>query len=385
MTRATTTSLLERLIAFDTTSCHANLSMIHFIKQYLEDYGVASKLVFDDTGRKANLYAIIGPQDKTGVMLSGHTDTVPVDGQVWTKPAFTLTQDGDRFYGRGTADMKGFLAVVLQAVPAMVQRKLRLPVHLAFSYDEEIGCIGVRRLIDVMNQQPSQPLCCIIGEPTSMDVVTAHKGKVALAVTVHGKACHSGLAPLGVNAISYAARLINWLDNKASDKQNNGPFEEGYDIPFTTVHVGKLSGGVALNIVPDHCSFSFEIRYINGDNPHQIIDDFMGYADELMREMHLVDPTCKIDTKIVTEYPGLKTTDRSNIIEFVQRLAGKNTMHKVNFGTEGGLFDTRLHIPTVVCGPGSMQQGHKPDEFITQRQLEDCELFIDRLLDELTE
>ncbi len=385
MANALTVEILRTLIGFDTTSARSNLVLMEYVQGFLREYGVDSQLLFNDEENKANLYATIGPQDRAGVMLSGHTDTVPVTGQQWLKAPYVLTEEAGRYYGRGTSDMKGFLAVVLAAVPEMVRRQLHTPIHLAFSYDEEIGCVGVRRLIDMLREHPLKPAICIIGEPTTMQVVTAHKGKLAARVTVQGKACHSGMAPMGVNAVNYAARLINWLEQLAFKKREQGPFEAGYDIPYSTVHTGTVAGGMALNIVPDHCSFQFEIRNIAADDPHQLLAEFRAYAETLVAEMRQVSEDCAITADITTEYPGLSTADDEAVVAFVRSLTDETEPGSINFGTEGGLFSQVLGVPTVVCGPGSMDQGHKPDEYIHGSELEKCEQFVQRLMDRLSD
>ncbi|MHA2938853.1 acetylornithine deacetylase [Vibrio sp. RC27] len=384
MKKSPTIDMLKQLIHFDTTSINSNLELMNYVTEYLNSYGVESTLIYDEDGKKANLFATIGPAGISGVMLSGHTDTVPVTGQNWTKEPFTLSEENGRFYGRGTSDMKGFVATVLGAVPKMVAQELQIPIHLAFSYDEEIGCIGVRSLIDMLKNSPTKPAVCIIGEPTSMNVVTSHKGKLAAKVTVTGKECHSGMAPQGVNAVNYAARLVSWLENVAIEKQTNGPFEEGYEIPYSTVHTGVINGGNALNIVPKHCSFLFEIRNIAAEDPKEILAEFKAYCSELTSEMQKTDANCKIDIEITTEYPGLNTPESDQAVAFVRKLAQSTNHASINFGTEGGLFSHHLGIPTVVCGPGSMNQGHKPDEYIHGEQLVKCEEFIDRLILELS-
>ena len=384
MAQPLTIEILNRLIGFDTTSCNSNLALMDYVQVYLENHGVASQLIHDKEEKKANLYATIGPENKAGIMLSGHTDTVPVAGQNWNKAPYQLREEDGRYYGRGTSDMKGFLAVVLASVPELIQKTLHTPIHLAFSYDEEIGCVGVRRLIHTMQNHPLKPAICIIGEPTSMKVVTAHKGKLAARVTVHGKECHSGMAPLGVNAVNYAARLVVWLEKLAQTKQQSGPFEDSYEIPYSTVHTGTVQGGTALNIVPNHCSFPFEIRNIAQEDPKSLLDLFSAYADGLVAEMQAVDSSCSITIDITTEYPGLSTADDAEVVAFVRNLAQSSDKANISFGTEGGLFSNILNIPTVVCGPGSMDQGHKPDEFIHVKQLEQCEAFMARLAEELS-
>ena len=384
MAQPLTLELLQQLIGFDTTSCNSNLELMAYIQRYLKGHGVNSTLVYDEQESKANLYATIGPEEQAGVMLSGHTDTVPVTGQYWTCDPYSLSERDGRYYGRGTTDMKGFIAVALAAVPQMMKQTLHTPIHLAFSYDEEIGCVGVRRLIDTLKGHPVKPAICIIGEPTTMEVVTAHKGKLAARVTVTGKECHSGMAPQGVNAVNYAARLITWLEHLAREKQHLGPFEKGYEIPHSTVHTGTVAGGTALNIVPNHCSFLFEIRNIAAENPRDLLARFEAYATELENEMRRIDDNCGISIEITTEYPGLRTADNAEVVDFVRHLTGSASTTTVNFGTEGGLFSEVLGIPTVVCGPGSMDQGHKPDEFIHISQIEKCEAFMSRLVSELS-
>lgn len=383
MAQPLTIEILNRLISFDTTSCNSNLALMAYVQDYLESHSVTSQLIYDQEEKKANLYATVGPKNKPGIMLSGHTDTVPVTGQNWTKQPYELSEENGHYYGRGTSDMKGFLAVVLAAIPELVKAPLETPVHLAFSYDEEIGCVGVRRLIHTMQNSPLKPAVCIIGEPTSMKVVTAHKGKLAARVTVHGKECHSGMAPLGVNAVNYAARLIVWLEQLAKSKQQDGPFEDNYEIPYSTVHTGTVNGGTALNIVPNHCSFLFEIRNIAQEDPKELLAQLIAYSDELSAEMQSTDKNCKITIEVTTEYPGLNTDDSEEVVSFVRNLAQSAEKASINFGTEGGLFSNVLKIPTVVCGPGSMAQGHKPDEFIHHSQLEQCEAFMSRLIKEL--
>lgn len=387
MAQANTLEILQQLISFDTTSAHSNLELMAYVRGYLKEYGVESQLVYNAEESKANLYATIGQEagveEKAGVMLSGHTDTVPVTGQNWTKKPHTLTEEDGRYYGRGTSDMKGFIAVALAAVPEMQKQELQTPIHLAFSYDEEIGCVGVRRLIDTLKNHPIKPAVCIIGEPTSMQVVTAHKGKLAARVTITGKECHSGMAPLGVNAVNYGARLITWLEQLALKKKTEGPFEDGYDIPYSTVHTGTIQGGTALNIVPKHCSFLFEIRNVAAEDPKDLLAQFQVYADELTAEMRQIDEACNIQIDITTEYPGLSTADDADVVSFVRSLTTATEPGNINFGTEGGLFSQVLGIPTVVCGPGSMDQGHKPDEFIQDDQIEQCEAFMTRLIQRL--
>lgn len=381
----TAKDILAKLIAFDTTSSNSNMPLMEYVQAYLSSHGVSSDLVHDPELPKANLFATIGPDIDGGIMLSGHTDTVPVTGQNWTVEPFQLSQQDDRLYGRGTTDMKGYLACVLAAVPDMVKANLSAPIHLAFSYDEEIGCVGVRHLIERMQSHPHKPAGCIIGEPTSMEVVTAHKGKIALEVTVKGKECHSGMAPEGVNAVNYAARLVNWLEDLAMEKQQQGPFQDCYSPPFTTVHTGTIGGGFALNIVPNECKLRFEIRNVAAEDPQMLLDRFYVYANELEAEMQAKHAGCAINWRVLSSYPGLQTPENTDLVALIRRLAqSHDTGVKINFGTEGGLFSNLLNITTVVCGPGSMEQGHKPDEFVQQSQLDQCDAFLQRLIAEMS-
>jgi acetylornithine deacetylase len=379
MSQETVIDLLAKLVAFDTTSHRSNLPLINFIEVYLASCGVASKRIVDDTGEKANLYATIGPENLPGVMLSGHTDTVPVTGQAWNVQPFRLTVQGERFFGRGTADMKGFLAAVLAAVPAMVEADLAVPIHLAFSHDEEVGCLGVRSLIANLANYPLRPAACLVGEPTSMRLVTAHKGKLAIRLHLRGKACHSGMAPEGVNAIHAGARLVNWVEDKAAEKASEGPYDERFSISYTTLQVGIIQGGAALNIVPQDCRIDLEIRNVPEDNPEALLDELMSLAASLETKMRKTYPNARIFLERLSDYPGLSIDDDKALVGFILALLEDRTRERVGYGTEGGLFQRDLGIPTLVCGPGSMAQGHQPDEFVTRDQLARCEVFLARL------
>ncbi|AAZ26030.1 acetylornithine deacetylase [Colwellia psychrerythraea] len=378
-------ALIEKLISFDTTSYKSNLDLIEYIQNYLSEYGISSQLAFNEEKTKANLYATIGPQDKSGVMLSGHTDVVPVTGQAWDTDPFCVTHKDGMLFGRGTCDMKGFIAIVLSYLPEMIAAKLETPVHLAFSYDEEIGCVGARRLVEMMSGMPIKPAMCIVGEPTSLQVVNAHKGKLAQRITVSGLEAHSSLPHLGVNAIDFAADLILFIRELARELAENGPFEEGFDVTYTTLHTGKVEGGVALNIVPKHCQFDFEIRNIPGQDPQPLLDKVMAYAKDVLEpKMKAVDANCSIEMSPLSGYPGMFTEEEKEVVEFVQTLTEVKGLKKITFGTEGGLFTNALHIPTVVCGPGSIEQAHKPNEFIEVAQVLAMESFMDKLITALS-
>lgn len=375
----TSREILAQLIAFDTVSRNSNLALIEYIRSYLTEQGVDCELFFDDAGRKANLYATLGPRDRGGVCLSGHTDVVPVDGQAWTVPPFELTEQNGRLYGRGTADMKGYIACVLAAVPAFRARPLRLPVHLAFSYDEEVGCLGVRSLIAALEQREHKPLVCIIGEPTELKPVLGHKGKLAMRCQVHGAACHSAYAPQGVNAIEYAAKLIGRLGEIGTILAAPERHDPRFDPPYSTVQTGVISGGRALNIVPAECQFDFEVRALPSDDPQQVADDLREYAEaELLPKMRAVKAEADIRFTALSAYPALATDPQAEAAGLIAQLTGSREFSTVAYGTEGGLFD-QAGIPTVVCGPGSMEQGHKPDEFVSVEQLARCDAMLARL------
>ncbi|WP_419708432.1 acetylornithine deacetylase [Pseudomonas sp. NFX224] len=375
--------LLERLIGFATVSRDSNLELIRFIEAYLAGHGVQSELFFNEEGTKANLFATIGPLTSGGVVLSGHTDVVPVDGQAWTVDPFQMTEKDGRLYGRGTADMKGFIASVLAAVPTFVQRPLLTPVHLAFSYDEEIGCLGVRPMLAELEKRPFKPRLCLIGEPTELKPVLGHKGKLAMRCEVRGAACHSAYAPYGVNAIEYAALLIGRLGVIGEQLARPDHHDSRFDPPFSTVQTGVIKGGRALNIVPAECEFDFEVRALPDFDAQEVADQLQVYAQEnLLPKMRAVQADTDIRLRPLSAYPGLATPPESDAARLLALLSNSSAFGTVAFGTEGGLFD-QAGIPTVVCGPGSMDQGHKPDEFISLEQLSGCDAMLVRLADYL--
>jgi len=384
MSRDPTVDLLAELVAFDTTSDRSNLPLIEFVEDYLVRHGVTARRVPDETGEKANLYATIGPADRPGVMLSGHIDTVPVTGQAWTVDPFSLTADGEHLYGRGTTDMKGFLAAVLAAVPALVEADLAVPVHLAFSHDEETGCLGVRALLADLAEQPVRPAACVVGEPTSMRPATAQKGKIAVRLHVHGRPCHSGMAPEGVNAIHAAARLVSRVEETAAAKAQDGPFDERFAIAHTTLQVGTIEGGTALNIVPQDCSLDLEIRAVPAEDPEALLAELMDFSVALEAEMRAMHPDAGIRMERLHAYPGLSLGDDHALVDFILSLLEEQQLERIGYGAEAGLFQQELGIPTVICGPGSMAQGHQPDEFVTREQLARCDAFLARLIGALS-
>jgi len=371
--------ILGKLIGFDTTSRNSNLALMEWIQDYLDGLDIKSELFFNDGRNKANLHARIGPDIPGGVMLSGHTDVVPVDGQEWTLPPFNMTERDGKLYGRGAADMKGFIACMLAALPQFLQKPLKQPLHLALSYDEEVGCLGVPSLINALAQRAHKPAICIVGEPTELKPVIGHKGKLAMRCTVHGAPCHSAYAPRGVNAIEYAAKLIDRLGGFGEQLTAPGRHDPRFDPPYSTVQTGIIQGGSALNIVPEHCRFDFEMRHLPRDDPQLMVDDLKEFAEtELLPRMQAVNADSGIDFSELSRYPALFSETSNPAVQLVSALSGHNEVSTVAFGTEGGLFDA-IGIATVVCGPGSMEQGHKPDEFIRLEQLEACAALLTKL------
>jgi acetylornithine deacetylase len=371
--------MLRRLVSMDTTSRNSNLELVDFVRDHLDRFGVASELVPDATGKKANLYATIGPNDRPGICLSGHTDVVPIDGQDWSTDPWTITEQDGLLHGRGTCDMKGFVAVALTWVEAFARGDLKTPVHLLLSYDEEVGCLGVRSALAKLKNAPIKPKGVIIGEPTEMRVTTAHKGKKSVRCHVHGHECHSSLTPKGVNAIEYAAEVITYLKSMGRRLAAEGPFDQAYDVPWTTVHTGLVHGGTALNIVPKDCRFDFEFRYLPGVDPEALYDDVRAFAETLVPEMKAVTPDAGFSWSEISAFPGLDTPESAEIVVLAKALAQANATVKVAFGTEAGLIQ-EAGMPAIVCGPGSIEQAHKPNEFVAIGQLAQCEAFIDRLL-----
>jgi len=378
-----TADILARLIGFDTTSSKPNRALMDWVQDLLGGAGIAAQIIPDASGGKANLYATIGPQDRPGVMLSGHTDVVPVDGQVWTRPPFVLTEAEGRYYGRGTTDMKGFVASALAAALMAARRPLATPLHLALSYDEEVGCLGVASLIDMLAHAPHLPAMCIVGEPTGMQVATGHKGKIALRATCTGREGHSALAPMALNALHLGADFLGAVRRLQDEVAASGLRDGDYDVPYTTLHVGKMQGGVQVNIVPNSCTLDFEIRNLAGDDPQALIDRLRVEADRITAPLKAAFPEAAISIDRLWDYPGLGTPSSAPVVQFVKSLTGANGTMKVAFGTEGGLFSTRLGIPTVICGPGSMAQGHKPDEWVSVGQIARCDAMLAALLDRL--
>lgn len=375
-------SILASLVSFDTTSRLSNLALIGWVEEYLARHGVASHRIPDPSGQKANLLACIGPQGVPGYVLSGHTDVVPVDGQDWASDPFTLTERAGKLYGRGACDMKGFLAACLAQVPAMVSTPLARPIYLAFSYDEEVGCIGVRSMIAELAGQTAPPLACFVGEPTSMNVVIGHKGKRSQRVVVTGLACHSSLAPKGVNAVHAAARIVARIADLADALAAKGRRDPMFDVAHSTAHVGAIKGGTALNIVSDHAEFIYEIRVVGDDDVDALVREIESYArDQLLPAMRAVSPDANIVFEDLSEFPGLDIAPDHEAVTLAKKLAGKNGHSKVAYGTEAGLFMVRGGIPSVIIGPGDIEQAHKPDEFLAVSELNAACDFVGRLVE----
>lgn len=376
-------AIFERLMSFDTVSSKPNMALMQYVAGMLAEAGIAATLIPDASGGKANLYATVGPEGVGGVMLSGHTDVVPVEGQAWTLPPFALTEQDGRYYGRGAADMKGFVACAIAAMLKAAKRPLKVPLHLALSYDEEIGCMGVRSLVAMLETAPVRPRMCIVGEPTAMQVATGHKGKIALRATCIGREGHSALAPMALNALHLAADFVNVVRGLQARVAASGLRDGDYDVPYTTLHVGKLNGGVQVNIVPNAAVVDFEIRSLAGEDTEALIADLRAGAETIVAPLRGDFPEAEIRVERLWDYPGLGTPSDAGVVNFVKSLTGANGTIKVAFGTEGGLFHARLGIPTVICGPGSMAQGHKPDEYVAVEQMQRCEAMLSALIDRL--
>jgi len=378
--------LIRQWIAYDTTSRESNLALIEWSRHYLESFGALTSLTFDDERRKANLFATLPARDGNtsvdGIVLSGHTDVVPVDGQPWDTPPFEATLKSDRLYGRGTADMKSFSAIGLAFVPEFVRRGLARPLHFALSYDEEIGCIGVRRLIADIVAKGWKPAGCIVGEPTGMQLVVAHKGKMSWRCRVRGHEAHSSLTPRGVNAVEIACAVVNYIGERARQFRDSARRDDAYDVPYSTPHVGIIRGGTALNIVPRDCWFDFEIRHLPFDDPRAFFAGVESFAATLIPGMKAIDPEAYIAFDSLSASPGFDTHDDCEIIAIGKGCNGTHDFHKVSFASEAALFH-EASIPSVLCGPGHIEQAHQPNEGVSLEQLARCEAFMRRLVDRL--
>lgn len=378
--------LIRTLVGFNTTSRDSNMALIDWVRDYLSGHGIDSQLTFDDDRRKANLFATLPATDGNistrGIVLSGHTDVVPVDGQPWDTDPFVATLKDDRLYGRGVTDMKSFSATGLAMVPEFLRRGLKRPLHFALSYDEEVGCIGVRRLIADIGRRGVEPAGCIIGEPTGMRLVVAHKGKRSYRCRVRGHEAHSSLTPRGVNAVQIACEIVAMLTQMARRFRDRGRFDSAYDVPFTTVHTGVIRGGTALNIVPRDCVFDFEFRHLPFDDPEELFAEVKRFAATLLPEMHAVQPQTFIEFDPLSAMPGFDTHGGNEIAELGRSCSATHEYGKVSFGTEASLFHG-AGIATIICGPGHIEQAHQPNEWVAVEQLALCESFMRRLADQV--
>ncbi len=371
--------VLERLVAFETVSARSNLDMIAYIEDFLRNRGFRVQRITDPDEPKAGLFAEIGPSVEGGLLLSAHSDVVPVEGQDWSVSPFKLTRQGDRLFGRGTTDMKGFLAQMLALADAVHGRELKTPLKLLVSYDEEIGCVGISRMKKQLPSLLGRPRLAIVGEPTEMRVAIGHKGKRAYRADIRGEAGHSALAPQFVNALHVAVDFVGELRQMQQKVQQTGIRNDAYDVPYTTFHVGELSGGTALNLVPDKATLVFEFRHLAEDDPDEIEAQLQQAADAVLTKF---PPAAQISLRALAGYPGLSVSSSEPEVSLVKSSGGGETTH-VAFGTEAGVLSD-LGIATVVCGPGSMaEQGHKPDEYVSEEQLVACSLMLGKVANEV--
>lgn len=382
MSTPNTREWLQTLVAFDTTSRNSNLHLIEHVRDALAAHGVQAQLFKSPDGAKSNLFATLPAQDGStqgGVVLSGHTDVVPVDGQVWNTPPFELTEMDGKLYGRGTCDMKGFIAAGLALVPELLSAPRSKPLHFALSYDEEVGCIGAPIMLEQLKLQGQHFDGCIIGEPTSMQPVVAHKGINVWRCKVHGKAAHSSLTPRGNNAIEYAARLICRIRDLADRFKAHGPYDKFFDVPYTTMTTNQISGGIAVNTIPELCEFAYEFRNLPGIAPDGIQAQVNAYVQqELLPRMRQEFADARIEFESLAGAPSFDTAETEAISQLVQALTGDREKRKVGYATEAGLFQ-QAGIPAVVCGPGAIAEAHKANEYVEIAQLQRCETFLRKL------
>ena len=375
--------MLAKLVGFPTVSRDSNLELIDFVRAYLSDHGVESHLVHNDDGGKANLYATVGPSAPGGVVLSGHTDVVPVDGQDWSSDPFAMAARDGKLYGRGTADMKAFSAIGLAHVPQMMKANLKRPVHFALSYDEEVGCLGAPRMIAEIAERVPRPQAVFVGEPTMMKVVTAHKGIMGFSTHVTGHSVHSCQIDRGVSAVHTGARLITFLDDMLLENIRGVDPECAFDPPFTTLHCGKIEGGTAHNIVAKDCVFTTDIRAVAGEDPRDYFARYKEYVEnDVVPAMRRIAPDAGVNLNPISYVPGLRPEDEGDAERIARKLTGDNGTHVVSYGTEAGQFQV-VGFSVVVCGPGSIDQAHQPDEFISVDQMQAGDAFLQGLISDL--
>ncbi len=376
-------ALIERLIAFETVSRDSNLGLIEWARDFLEGHGARTRLTYDASAKKANLFATLGDSPKPGLILSGHTDVVPVDGQAWDTDPFSAVERDGRLYARGSADMKGFIGVALAQAPkfaaALAAGRLDAPLHYALSYDEEVGCLGVRGLIRDLEEQGIRPAGCVVGEPTSMQPIIAHKGTHRFRCAVHGREAHSSYVTHGVNAIEYAARLIVFIRGLAERLAEHEQRDYGFTVPYSTLSTGLIRGGIAANVVPKDCEFQFDMRTLPQASPEALYQEIRAHAEELAAQMRRVDPQAGIDLTWASQTVGLAAAETDALVQWAMRLSGVHSVGKVSYGTEAGLFQ-QMGVPAVICGPGDIAQAHRPNEFVALDQLARCEAFMGGIL-----
>jgi acetylornithine deacetylase len=376
--------MIEKLISFDTVSRHSNLDLIDFVADYLAGHGIASTRVFNEDKSKANLYATVGPVKEGGVVLSGHTDVVPVEGQPWDTDPFTVVEKDGRLYGRGTSDMKSFSAIALSKVPEMLEKGLSVPIHFALSYDEEIGCIGAPAMIDEIAANLPAPRAVIVGEPTMMDIVSAHKGILTLTTTVTGREAHSSLVEDGVSAVMVGAELMTFIANMMAENKARSKADCPFSPPYTTLTCGVVEGGTAGNILARKCSFMWDIRHIPEDDPMSFVGRFNAYCtEEVLPRMREIAPEADIVTELKANVPALRPEDSGEAEMLVRAITGQNTAHAVSYAAEAGQFQ-QAGFSTVICGPGSIGVAHQPNEYIDISQVTAAEKFMSRLIDRLS-
>ncbi|MBV7485388.1 acetylornithine deacetylase [Bordetella sp. BOR01] len=379
---------IQRLVSIDTTSRNSNLGLIEMVRDELRHAGIESHLSHDTSGAKANLYATVPAADGStqgGIVLSGHTDVVPVDGQDWDSDPFRPEVRDGKLYGRGTCDMKGYIGTALALLPRMTGTDLKKPVHFALSYDEEVGCVGAPLMLAELKARGVRPDGCIVGEPTSMRVIVAHKGINVWRCCVRGHAAHSSLTPKGLNAIEYAAQLICFIRELADHMRAAGPFDEAFDVPFSTAQVGTIQGGIAVNTIPGLCQFEFEHRNLPGADPEQFYARIQSYAqDTLLPRMRREHPDAAIELTSLASAPSLDASEQAAITQLVRALTADTAHRKVAYGTEAGQFQ-QAGIPAVICGPGDIQQAHRANEFVALEQVAQCHAFLSNVIDSLAQ
>src|ERR1700737_4078094 len=373
--RAASRTMIERLVAFKTVSRDSNMDLIEWVRDYLHSQGAKTRLTHDATGKKANLFATLGDSPKPGLILSGHTDVVPVDGQNWATDPFVVTEADGKLFARGSADMKGFIGIIPAQAPKFVaalnSKRLDAPLHYALSYDEEVGCLGVRGLIRDLEENGIQPAGCVVGEPTSMQPIIAHKGTHRFRCAVRGREAHSSYVTHGVNAIEYAARLVVYIRQIAERLAQIETRDYGFSVPYSTLSTGLIHGGIAANVVPKDCVFQFDMRTLPHTSPDALHQEIRAYAQDLAREMQKVDDKSGIDLEWVSQTVGLAAAETDAIVQWAMQLSGNSQVGKVSYGTEAGLFQ-KMGVPTVICGPGDIAEAHRPNEFVSRDQLAQC-------------